>query len=83
MILKAKNKKYLVESKKMKGKRPKEYFQQIFKDAVQEIKDNRNNLGRVIVCPRCGAKNIAISKHCNMCGKIIRYEIESIFKASV
>ncbi|KKK46306.1 hypothetical protein LCGC14_0558940 [marine sediment metagenome] len=67
----------------MQDKNPKEYFQQIFKEAVQEIKDNRNHLGKVIACTRCGAKNLGISKHCNICGKIIRYEIESIFKASV
>lgn len=83
MTFKAKREKYLVKDKKMQGKSSKEYFQQIFNETVQEIKNNRKNLGKVNICPRCGAKNLAISKYCNMCGKIIRYEIETIFKASI
>jgi len=73
----------LVKNKKMQGKSSKDYFQQIFKEAVKEIKNNKNNLGKVNICPKCGAKNLAINKYCNMCGTIIRYEIETIFKASI
>lgn len=40
---------------------PKEFYSETFKEIVQEIRDNKKRIRRIVISPICNAKNLRIN----------------------